>query len=153
LLPLAYELEDSADRVHDLAERTSRHRSPFERRAVEALRELDREARDFRKVLEHRAWFARDARHAYADLREAFRDAQYAVHNLRGPRPVEREFDRLEYVMDRLDRKYDFLLAGARGPAHGHRVPVSGGDHSYGRVQIGKSWDGGHASIGFTWRD
>jgi hypothetical protein len=154
LVPLAYDVEKSARRVHKAAERMAHHGTYREQRALQRMHELDRQARNFRRVVERRAFYARDVRHAHLDLQQAFRDARFAMRQLHAFRPIEREFDRLDRAMNRLDLRYDTLLAGVRrdrrGPRDHHRVRV-GRAHS--TVRIGTSWDNGHASIGFNWHN
>lgn len=103
---LAHQLENAARRVHLRAEDTRHHGDYWEEKALRRLHDLEAKARHFHRQVER---YRPNPYHTAEDFRaleRAFYRAEEAMHWLHAYDAVERDFRRLERVMDELQYLY-----------------------------------------------
>jgi hypothetical protein len=102
---LAYRLESAAGELYRDAARKARHRSWREWRAMHALQRFDRRADRFlEQVVRHGVYHPRTASE-FQKLESAFVKAQARRTDLRRARRLRDEFERVEQLMGKLDRR------------------------------------------------
>ena len=102
---LAYRLEIAAEELYRDAARHSRHRGWREWRALHALERFDRRADRFLKqVVRHGIHHTR-TRYGFERLEHAFANAEARRSDLRRARRLRDEFERVEHLMRKLDRR------------------------------------------------
>lgn len=104
---LAEDLEEATDRVYDEADDSSHHDTDREDYALDRLRDLHEEAKDFRNEVDDRR-DPREARDEYRDLVEAYYRARESMRVLHAYDDVYREFDRVSRIMAQLNRVYGY---------------------------------------------
>ncbi len=94
----------TSDLVHEAVSRT-RQRSGRERRALHALRRLERRADRYHARVERHGASSRRAEGTFEDLKRAYHAAAAYRGDLRRSRRVRHGFERVDEVMDKLDRR------------------------------------------------
>jgi hypothetical protein len=102
---LAYRLESAAEELYRDAARHARNRSWREWRALHALQRFDHRADRFlEQVVRHGIHHPR-TRHGFEQLERAFVTAEARRSDLRRARRLRDEFERVEYLISRIDRR------------------------------------------------
>jgi hypothetical protein len=102
---LAYLLESAAEDLYRDAARHSRHRGRREWRALHALQRFDHRADRFlEQVVRHGIHHPR-TRHGFERLERAFLTAEARRSDLRRARRLRDEFEHVEHLMRKLDRR------------------------------------------------
>jgi hypothetical protein len=94
----------TSDLVHEAVSRT-RHRSWREWRALQALRRLERRADRYHARVERHGASSRRAEATFDDLERAYHAVAACRDDLRRSRRVRHEFERVDELMDKLDRR------------------------------------------------
>jgi hypothetical protein len=110
---LADQVEDSTGRLLDLAQRTMPLHGFHQRRRLSSLSSLAREAGDFERRIDSLRPSRALAQRDYRQLIQAFDRAGYAMSRMKSSWLMQREFDRVETLIRRLDRSFDVLVATA----------------------------------------
>jgi len=145
LMRLAHELHEAASEVYAGAFESRRHRGFRHRRAVFALRNLDRDARRFHRTVEREGPYDRDTRWAFRRLERSYDTAQHSSPKLRGMRRLHRDFSRVDRLMHRIDTRlvrYDdrhHRNAHRRHSRHDRWRDRDRNDDGHGRWHV--SWD------------
>ena len=109
IVKLAHKLAKATDELYCDAYETRYRRSHRSWRALWALRGLDRRAESFLARVERdgaRDW---DTEREFRRLERAFRHADYRFHALHPRRQLRRDFERVEELMGKLDRRLAFV--------------------------------------------
>ncbi len=104
---LAHQLEDAARHVHRAAEDRRHHLTYREEAGLRRLHDLEDQSRHFHRQIER---YRRDPWHTEDDFEAlwvAFLRAQEAMHSIHPDRHIDRDFRRVEVLMDELLFFYD----------------------------------------------
>ena len=129
---LAYRLESAAGELYRDAARHARQRGWRERQALHALQRLDQRADRFlEQVVRHGIHHPR-TRHGFEQLELAFVRAEARRSDLRRARRLRDEFERVEQLMGKLDRR----LAGRTDDKRPRRHAVVRPETRHNRVSF-----------------
>jgi hypothetical protein len=102
---LAYRLERAAGELYGDAVRHARYRSWLERRALHALQRFDRRADRFLEQVARHGIHHPRTRRGFRRLEDAFVTAEARRSDLRRARRLRDEFERVDDLMRKLDRR------------------------------------------------
>ena len=133
LVRLAHELESATQALYaSAAER--RARGAASRYALHALRQLEREAYEFRAAVERNGGFGRASRRELREVERALASAEARISELRPSRSTRRELQRVAGLLDRAADRF-----AARDDRDGpHRDPRGAERHAEVRWPFGR---------------
>ena len=120
---LAHELAEAAHYAHENAEGYSHHDNYREARALEALHQLDRQARRFNRKVRRNYRRPHHTEHAYRDLMRTYREAQRKVRQAHTEESILHDMRHMGRLLNRMAYFYDGY------GHHGDYGPTRRNDH------------------------